>query len=216
MSPVDPRVVEVLTDLVRGLRLLKIPFCVIGALVPELLIEAPPRRFTNDADVTVVLESLEDFDRLKTQLADFGFTAAPNRPYRLTHRSGGWCDLLPYSAALVPDGTLHLDRDLSFNMAGFDRVMANAVQVDVTGELRVPVIPIPLYAMLKLVAFGDRRDPRDPASVLHCLRNYAEGDDRRYGLDHDGEPVSFEFTTAYSLIFLQPLALNAIGRRITN
>lgn len=198
MMRVDTLVVAVLFDLARGLRALEIDFCIIGALVPELLLGVTPRRLTNDADATVVLDSLADFERLKDRLAEFGFV--PTRlPYRLTHRDGGWVDLLPYSKTLVPTGHLDLARDLSFNMAGFDQVVPNAVQVSIAPGLTVPMVPLPLYVLLKLVAYGDRKEPKDLTSVLHCLRHYAEGDDRRYGLDHNGEAVTFEHTCAYLL-----------------
>lgn len=198
MTRVDPLVVAVLSDLARGLRALKIDFCIIGALVPELLLGVTPRRLTNDADATVVLETLTDFERLKERLAKFGFVPA-RLPYRLTHRDGGWVDLLPYSQTLVPTGHLDLARDLSFNMAGFDHVVPNAIQVSVAPDLTVPMVPLPLYVLLKLVAYGDRKEPKDLGSVLHCLRHYAEEEDRRYGLDHDGKPVPFEYTCAYLL-----------------
>ena len=198
MMRVDTLVVAVLFDLARGLRALEIDFCIIGALVPELLLGVTPRRLTNDADATVVLDSLADFERLKDRLAEFWFV--PTRlPYRLTHRDGGWVDLLPYSKTLVPTGRLDLARDLSFNMAGFDQVVPNAVQVSIAPGLTVPMVPLPLYVLLKLVAYGDRKEPKDLTSVLHCLRHYAEGDDRRYGLDHNGEAVTFEHTCAYLL-----------------
>ena len=198
MTRVDPLVVAVLSDLARGLRALDVEFCSIGALVPELLLGVRPHRLTRDADVTVILESLADFDRLKERLSEFGFERT-NRAYRLTHRNGGWVDLLPYSQTLAPTGRLDLARDLSFNMAGFDQVLPNAIQVQVTSNLTVPVAPLPLYVLLKLVAFGDRKEPKDLASVLRCLRHYAEEDDRRYGLDHAGDAVPFEHTTAYLL-----------------
>lgn len=198
MTGVDALVVAVLSDLARGLRALDVEFCVIGALVPELLLGVRPRTFTKDADVTVILDSLADFDRLKERLSEFGFERT-NRPYRLTHRSGGWGDVLPYSEHLAPTGRLHLGRDLSFNMAGFDQVLPNAIEVRVTSDLTVPVTPLPLYVLLKLVAFEDRKEPKDLSSVLHCLRHYAEQDDRRYGLDHNGNAVPFEHTTAYLL-----------------
>lgn len=195
---VDPLVVAVLSNLARGLRALDVEFCVIGALVPELLLGVRPRSLTKDADVTVSLDSLADFERLKDRLSEFGFERT-NRAYRLTHRSGGWVDVLPYSKHLAPMGRLDLGRDLSFNMAGFDQVLPTAIDVRVTSDLTVPVVPLPLYVLLKLVAFGDRKEPKDLASVLHCLRHYAEEDDRRYGLDHAGEAVPFEQTTAYVL-----------------
>lgn len=198
MARIDPLVAAVLSDLVRGLRALKVEFCLIGALVPELLLGVTPRRLTNDADAIVVLYSLADFEELKAQLSKFGFI--PTRfPYRLKHRNGGWVDLLPYSKALVPTGRLNLAEDLSFNMVGFEQVVPNAVHVPLAPDLTAPVAPIPLYVLLKLVAFGDRKEPKDLGSVVHCLRHYAENDDRRYGLDHSGEPVPFEQTCAYLL-----------------
>ena len=53
MSRIEPTLVPVVTDLERGLRELGIPFGIVGALVPELLLDARPARMTNDADVTV-------------------------------------------------------------------------------------------------------------------------------------------------------------------
>jgi predicted nucleotidyltransferase len=198
MPRVDPLVVAVLSDLARGLRALEVDFCVIGALVPELLLGVTPRRLTNDADVTVVLDTLADFERLKARLAEFGF-ALTRLPYRLRHRDGGWVDLLPYSKALAPTGNLDMTEDLSFNMVGFDQVLPNAVQASIASDLTVPIAPLPLYALLKLVAYGDRKEPKDLGSVLHCLRHYAQDEDRRYGLDHDEKSVPFERTCAYLL-----------------
>ncbi len=54
MPRIEPGLVPVVTDLERGLRELRIPFGIVGALVPELLLDARPARMTNDADVTVV------------------------------------------------------------------------------------------------------------------------------------------------------------------
>jgi len=58
----------------------------VGALVPELLLDARPTRMTNDADVTVMVDSLADFETLKDRLADFGFTRT-TVPHRMLHRS---------------------------------------------------------------------------------------------------------------------------------
>jgi predicted nucleotidyltransferase len=195
MTPVDPLVLAALSDLARGLRALGVRFCVIGALVPEALLAAPPRRRTNDADATVVVETLDDFERLKRQLAAFGF-ALTDRPYRLAHRHGGWVDLIPYSQALAPSGHLELSDEVTFNLAGFELVVPHSVDVAIGPNLDVPMVPLALYALLKLVAYGDRRARKDLASVLHCLRHYREDDDARYGLEQGGHLVPFEFTPA--------------------
>ena len=44
MRRADPLVTGALADLARGLRALEVDFCVIGALVPELLLDEAPRR----------------------------------------------------------------------------------------------------------------------------------------------------------------------------
>lgn len=194
----DPLVTGVLAHLARGLRALDVDFCIIGALVAEFLLDVPPRRMTKDADVTVLVHTLADFERVKHELAQFGFT--PTRlPFRLTHRDGGWVDLLPYSTALAPTGHLEISPGLTFNMAGFEELVPSAIQVSIAPGVTVPVAPLPLYVLLKLVAYGDRKERKDLASVLHCLRHYREDDDGRYGLEHDGNLVPYEYTCSYLL-----------------
>ena len=198
MSRIEATLVPVVTDLERGLRQLGIPFGIVGALVPELLLDARPARMTNDADVTVVVQSLADFETLKNRLADFGFTRT-RLPHRMQHRSGGLVDLLPFSESIAPDGRLQLAEGFVFNMAGFGQVVPNAIPTVIEGGLTLPLAPLPLYALLKLVAFSDRKEAKDLAGVFHCLQHYLEEDERRYGVEHEGEGVPYEYTCAYLL-----------------
>ena len=200
MARIEPFLIPVVSDLVQGLREIGVDFCLVGALVPEILLNVRPRRMTNDVDVTVVVETLTDFERLKARLAAFGFSGT-RLLYRLQHQTGGLLDLLPFSKAIAPDGRLDLGEDIIFNMAGFDQVVPNGVQVTIEGELTAPVAPLPLYVLLKLVAFSDRNAAKDLAGVLHCLEHYREDDDARYGLDYEGEAVPFEYTCAYLVGF---------------
>ena len=186
---------RVVVDLERGLRELAVPFGVVGALVPELLLQVQPHRKTNDVDVCVIVEKLADFELLKGRLAKYGFTRT-RQPHRLDHRDGGWADILPFNDAIARDG-LELEEGLVLNMAGFGHVVPNAVPVSIEGGPTLPLAPLPLYVLLKLVAFSDRQEPKDLAGVLHCLRHYIEDDDRRYGVDHNGEGVPYEYTGAY-------------------
>ena len=196
MPRLDPVLMPVVSDLARGLRELGIPFGIVGALVPELLLDARPDRMTNDADVAVAVETLADFEHLKDRLADYGFTRT-RLPHRLQRRNGGWVDILPFSEALAPDGYLELGEGFVLNMAGFGQVVPNTVSVPIEGGPTVPVAPLPLYVLLKLVAFNDREQSKDLAGVVHCLKHYLEEDDRRYGVDHNGEGVPYESTCAY-------------------
>jgi len=60
-------------------------------------------------------------------------------------------------------------------------------------------VPLPLYALLKLVAFSDRKAAKDLGGVLHCLEHYLEDDDRRYGVEYGAEGVPYEYTCAHLL-----------------
>ena len=132
MPRIEPNLVPVVTDLERGLRELGIPFAIVGALVPELLLDARPRRMTNDADVTVTVANIADFNALKDRLAAYGFTRT-RVPHRMQHRDGGLMDLLPFSTTIAPDGRLQLENGVVFNMAGFSQVVPNAVSTPVEG-----------------------------------------------------------------------------------
>lgn len=179
MPRIEPHLIPVVSDLARGLRELDVPFAIVGALVAELLLDVRPVRMTNDVDATVVVQSAEGFERLKDRLEAFGFSRT-KAPHRLEHQSGGRLDLLPFSDAMAPDGRLEFERGMVLNMAGFRYVIPNAVSVTLDDGPTVPVVPLPLYVLLKLVAFSDRKAPKDLASVLHCLEHYLEDADRLY------------------------------------
>jgi predicted nucleotidyltransferase len=196
MPRIDPALVPVVTDLARGLRALGVPFAVVGARVAPLLLEARPPRMTNDADVTVVVETMAGFEALKDRLGDFGF-ARMAAPHRLRHQSGGLVDILPFSASLAPEGRLELQADLVLNMAGFSRAVPDAVSTTIEGGPTLPLAPLPLYVLLKLVAFGDRRASKDVAGVFHCLQHYLEDNERRYSAEHNGRGVPYEYTCAF-------------------
>ena len=51
--------------------------------------------------------------------------------------------------------------------------------------------------------------------MLHCLRHYREDDDARYGLEHEGELVPFEFTSAY-LLGLDAASVRTVGRGVNS
>ncbi len=84
---IDPALLPLVSDAVRGLHALGVPFALVGALVPELLLDVPPTRRTNDADLTVVVGSLAEFEDLKARLSDYGF--ATNEP-PLPPAAPGW------------------------------------------------------------------------------------------------------------------------------
>jgi len=200
MPSLDPALESVVTALVQGLRALEVPFCIVGALVPELLLETRPESRTNDADVVVIVPDLAAYADVKRGLErrpyDFAQTAVP---HRLTRRGGGLVDILPYSCGLAPEGVLRLEPGVAMNAAGFDRVIGAAIHVRLDSGLELPVVPLPLFVLLKLVAYSDRKLMKDLEGVEHVLRHYANDDDRRWGLVHEGNLIEFDYGPAYLL-----------------
>jgi predicted nucleotidyltransferase len=197
--PLDPRLLETVTALVDGLEEARVTFCFIGALVPELLLRTPPPRRTNDADAVVLVETLTDFDRVKRvlELERYGFTRTRG-PFRM-ERGAGRIDLLPYSETLAPDGKLRIPPSEPYNMLGLDRIQRGQTTAEIGSGRVVPLVTVPLYALLKLVAYSDRLEVRDPAGVLHCLMYYEENSQRLFGVEHEGALVDFDIGTAYLL-----------------
>lgn len=200
MPGLDPNIESLVASLAAGLRALDVPFCVIGALVPEILLPTRPETRTNDADVVVLVPDLASFDAIKRQLKEKPYEFKPTAvPHRLERRSGGFADVLPYSPALLTDGRLHIGDDVVMNVAGFDRVIGAAIQMRLDSGLELPVAPLPLYALLKLVAYSDRKMTKDLEGVEHVLRHYASDDDRRWGLEYEGALVEYDYGPAYLL-----------------
>lgn len=197
--PLDPTLLETVIALVDGLDHANVRYCLIGALVPELLLKTPPARLTNDADAVVQVETLEDFDRVKRvlELDRYGFSRTRG-PFRM-ERGAGKVDVLPYSETLAPDGLLRIPPSTPYNMLGFDRVHTSQTAVQLSSGRMVPLVTISLYALLKIVAYSDRSEPRDLAGVLHCLLFYEEDSERLYGVEHDGALIDFDLAAAYLL-----------------
>ena len=196
MTRADPLVTGVLADLARGLRALEVEFCVIGALVPELLLDVAPRRMTKDA-ASPSCRSLAHFERVSVTSSRSG----SHRPVAASahasgRRMGGSPPVQPLacanrSPADVAPGNLE--------RGGFRRARAQRDRRHDRSRRHSSGGARPAHVLLKLVAYGDRKERKDLASVLHCLRHYREDDDARYGLEHEGELVPFEFTSAYLL-----------------
>jgi predicted nucleotidyltransferase len=119
--------------------------------------------------------------------------------HRLQHATGGLLDILPCGDDVAPGGKLQFEDGVTFNLAGLSYVVPHAILTPVEGGPILPLAPLPLYALLKLVAFSDRQAAKDLGSVLHCLEHYLEDDERRYGVEFDGQRVPWEYTCAYLL-----------------
>ena len=200
MNHLDPALQHALARVVRTLLSARRGYCVIGALVPRLLMPVPPAQRTRDVDLVVEAASVEDVEALTRTLQFNGYTAvAP--PIRFRDESGIQIDVIPFGEALAPNERLVLPGETLLRTEGLRQALDHPVRVDLEAGLQIAVAPLPLYAMLKLSAYADRHAAKDLNGFLHCARHYEdlETGERRYGLEHDGALVPLEYGGALLL-----------------
>lgn len=96
-------------------------------------------------------------------------------------------DLIPFGPIASDDRTITWPphRDIVLNVAGFEEALRSAVILIISEELNVKVASLPGLAILKLLAWHDRRrqNNKDAADLHTLLTAYAAGEnlDRLYG-----------------------------------
>lgn len=173
---------------------LEIKVVLVGALVAQFSSEIGPDypkfRGTNDADFGVSVRDWGTYKKLHDELLTRGFTANPKNEHRL-YRGSTMVDLIPYGSQIAPDGKLTWpESGFEMTVTGFDEVCAAARKAGEANDPPLPVITIPGFVLLKIIAFLDREARRDPKhrddakDIEYWLRNFASGTDdtRRFDL----------------------------------
>lgn len=157
------------------------PFLLVGGAARELAAaagllderEALMMRSTSDLDFSVMFDSMDALDRFLGVLhAGFKPRRAGDKIHFLHAATGITVDMVPFGP-IAPDGRLPVpggDRDLV--VLGFREALDHAVHYDAAPGLRLPVPSSPGFALLKLIAFDDRKEPRDLQDVAQVMRHY--------------------------------------------
>ena len=188
---------ETVREVCSAAEKLKINVVLVGALMaqytPELGSDYPKFRGTNDADFGVSVRDWENFKKLHEELLARDFKANPKIEHRL-HRGATMVDLIPYGSQIAPDGKLTWpESGFEMTVTGFDEVCAAARKADQSNDPSLPVITVPGFVLLKIIAFLDRRARHDPKhrddgkDIEYWLRNFASGTDDARRFDWAGQ-----------------------------
>ena len=159
-----------------GPRLLGADCMVVGATARNILsvawFDRLPSRSTRDVDVAVA--TWEVFDRLTEGLTRRG---GAHTFSVLIGKSPVEVDVVPYGGVETPDRSVLLPDDHLLNVLGIREAFDAADVVHLPGGVMVRVPTIPGLALLKIIAWADRRllsrrDATDPDEILGW---YAEG-----------------------------------------
>lgn len=174
--------------------------CIVGGLVPSLLIEPTggssphdPHPGTNDLDVglSIGLLNEERYTAISKRLRSEGFEAGANDAGNLTPQTWRHPRLRITIDFLVPQTSSqqermrvqHLESDFgAFVIPGLDIAFDDLRPVELSGEtLRgerasrtFQVCGPATFVVLKALAFGDRGEPKDAFDLVYVLR-YSEG-----------------------------------------
>lgn len=165
----------------------------VGALIMEFTTEIkagyPAYRRTNDADFAVCVKDWTSFDQLRAKLKEKGYTQHSKIEHRLL-KGPVIVDLIPYGDAVAKEGSVSWpESEFTMTVIGFDEVCAAVAPAVRSGMPSIPVIGVPGFVLLKIIAFQDRlarSDPKhrnDAEHIDYWLENYAsisDSDMRRF------------------------------------
>lgn len=149
------------------------PWVLIGATARDLALilggVTLPRRATNDVDIAVAAHDAGDFDALLATIGE------PTRAWQRRRLLGQQVDVVPFGD-LERDGEVVI-HESSLSVLGCAEAAANADLVTLPSGRLLPVAPLELMAVLKLIAFAGRQPAvtKDADDLLTVLRAASEG-----------------------------------------
>lgn len=191
----NPELLKAVVDVNAVAEQLGIRVVLVGALMMEFTAEIrpdyPQPKRTNDADFAAFVKDWADFERLRGALEARKYQRDPRVEHRLTNAEKTvLLDLIPVGGGVAEDGKIVWpESKFEMTVIGFEEV-CTAVATEVRAGLpKVPVITVPGFALLKIVAFQDRFEEQDlkyqndVEHLAYWLEHYAsigEKDDRRF------------------------------------
>ncbi len=208
----DSEIQKAVQDVCRAAGSLKLDIVLVGALMAELTPEISPDyprfRRTDDADFGVCVRDWPTYRKLRDKLMKRKFEPDPRIEHRL-QRGTALVDIIPYGPEIAPDGKiLWPESEFEMTVVGFDEVCAAARKVALGDGLPIPVITVPGFVLLKIIAYLDRKAQgnnkhRDDArDIEYWLQNYASGarDERRFDLANEPGLTHENYETAGAVL----------------
>ena len=130
------------------------------------------------------------------------FSVKPDRPVDPL-------DIIPFRGVEQPLHSIAWppDSDIVMNVTGYAEALATALDVQVEGDLVVPVISLPGLALLKLFAWADRGhyDSKDAGDLLLLMRCYADAGNT--GRLYAEEAIDILVAVEYDMVLAGPRLL---------
>lgn len=131
-----------------------------------------PIRVTLDIDFAVVVSSLDQYNSLKAELLQKGFTQGV-RPFQLNHKSDTIIDLLPCGEIENNNMVKFQERHEEINVLGFKQIEAHTIEHSIPSGI-INVAPLQGIFILKMIAYEDTEHDRtkDLDDIQHMIHQY--------------------------------------------
>lgn len=178
----DPAHERVLRDVAEAAAAHGIPFFVVGAFARDLILELhyslPVQRATNDIDLGLQVNFWEEFTQLKIALMQTQtYHADPRQPQRLHSITGEVLDIVPFGGVENSVTRTILwppERVIEMNAFGFAEAYQQSLRVRLATDLEVQVSSLAGLALMKLVAWQQRRQAKDAKDLQLILTRYLQ------------------------------------------
>ncbi len=193
-NKLPPEQVNIIRQVLRAAESQGLGLFIVGAEARDLLLQyvydLPVHRATNDIDFGVIVESWDEFTKLRDDLiVDKKFQPHRTMWQRLVHESGLLIDLVPFGNLEQVSGRISWPPDFSIVMStvGFREAYDNSIEVRVADDLIVNVASLAGLALMKIAAWHERRFERDAQDLGLIMRHYlaAGNEDRIYSEQGD-------------------------------
>ncbi|MPY86915.1 MAG: hypothetical protein GEU99_03240 [Luteitalea sp.] len=181
MTPLLPEQADALRALQRVCDELGIDVVVIGAIALRVWI-LHEYRVTEDIDVAVALD-LDELQVLTVRLAFLGWRPDQRWEPRWHSPHGARVDLLPIGLRARQKRQVVWPRaETTMRVLGYEHVFQDATVHELEPGLRMRVPPLPVLALLKIVAYVDEPATRqkDLEDILVIIDTYEEDTERRF------------------------------------
>lgn len=156
-----------------------IPFVIVGALVPTVLIDmrrgqpAYGSRVTRDVDCVIAISSWDEYQNIKEDMVEDGFHVKKGSPEHRLFLGDTPVDVIPFGLKMIEDDILIWPgTDFRMNVRGFEKLFLLKEYVPIDDNLTIPFTPLPLAAFLKIQSYYDRQDTKDLEDLFYILINY--------------------------------------------
>jgi predicted nucleotidyltransferase len=176
----NPELHEILFTLDKAMKEFGIEFYLIGARARDFWLDAkniPPRRFTEDIDFAIMMNSIEEFENLRDFLVNTGkFIKSNSFPQRMyTSDKTFMIDLLPFGKVEKTYYVLFKDKEKTrISTLGLKEVFEKSIPILIDINFEILTASLPGIVVLKLIAWNDRPEVRskDLADIAFIIQNY--------------------------------------------